>query len=469
MKAKKQSGTRSTKQKSQESVNATVIIEKVANEKSGQGDGVRDETTRGPEAPATNETQLPSFGELFKSISSLTEGLKSVKENHEDLVQVMMAAGGEPYFPKGKGKGVGKRSAPRDKSPATTTRGESPANTTRGPQAPPPEKKQRRAHTMSDDDDYDDDYYHVDNEDSEPEFTSDEVENQIDEFLKTATETVFKKSSLPPVTMPGPSGCSSQAPAAAASAEFLVEDVLDEGLSTFAQDLATDEDLGPEVAKQLADIMTNLLGKKLSDEKIKTRIDENPPPSNIPLLHPPRVNECVWELLKAGPRSSDIRMRKIQVRLTRGLVALARLADLLLQHKKKGTVPDLAESLNRALQSFALIANANYEISLRRRETLRGQLNPKFNRLCYPSTPVTENLFGDDITKRVEDINKVQRLGADLGQGYRGRYNGGGRGYGRGFQRGRGRGSPSYRGQRGTQPKNWRGRGSGAKNNNNRQ
>ena len=374
----------------------------------------------------------------MKSISTLTQGLQSVKENHEDLVNVMMAAGGEQYFPKG--KGGGKRSAPRDDSPAIRPRAVSPAKATRGP---PPEKRHKKAHTMSDEEesDYDHDYLDYYDE-SEPEFTSDEVENQIDEFLKTATDTVFKKSSLPPIAIPGPSG--SQASAAAGSAEMLVEDILDDSLSTFVQELGTDDDVGPDIAKQLAEIMTNLLGKKLSDEKVKTRIDENPPPRNVPLLHPPRVNECVWELLKAGPRSSDIRMRKIQVRLTRGLVALARLADMMLQHKQKGTSLDLAEALNKALQSFALISNANYEISLRRRETLRGQLNPKFNRLCYPSTPVTENLFGDDITKRVEDINKVQRLGADLGQGqgFRGRYNRG-RGYGRGYG-GRGRGSPNY-------------------------
>ena len=168
----------------------------------------------------------------------------------------------------------------------------------------------------------------------------------------------------------------------------------------------------------------------------------------------------------------------MQVRVTRGLVALARLADQLLKAKKQGAAPDLSEGLNKALQAFALISNANYELSLRRRETLKSQLNPRFNRLCYPSTPVTSNLFGDDVTKQVEDITKVQKLGASIGQNF-GNFGGGGRfngnnnnysnrGYGRGYG-GRNRGGRgSFRGQRGRQdntPKNSKWRGSGYKNN----
>ena len=331
----------------------------------------------------------------------------------------------------------------------------------------PARKKQRRDHAASVmySQESDPDYYSDDSfSEGEIAFTSDEIENQIDEFLKTAHDTIAPKKLPPLLPLAGPSGSG----ACAQQQDEVSDEPLDEGLSHFAQDLATDEDYGPELITQLAEVLNNILSKKLSEEKLKTRIDENPPPWNIPLLHPPRVNEAIWEVLKAGPRSSDIRMRKIQVRLTRGLVALARLADSLLSHKKKGTSPNLGAALDMALQSFTLVGNANYELSLRRRETLRTQLNPQYGRLCYQSTPITENLFGDDITKRVEDITKVQRLGYNLGKNSNKNYNNGGRGgktyynNNRGGGRGRGRGRGSFN-QRsndyGSKNGKWRGGG----------
>ena len=415
-------------------------------------DGLRDhEGTRG--VPEDRGRQTPSLDSVSSSIKDLTKSLKSMQDNQEDLVNVMMAAGGKPFF--GKGKGVGKRSAPRAED-----------TTPRGPKVTamePPHAKRAKMHEMSDSElDY------SDNSEDELAFTSDDIENQIDNFLNTARydPPSRPRKPQPPPAVPGPSGSQVQAPVTLTVSDT-EEDVRDESLAGFAQDLTTDEDVGPDLNGQLAEIMTNLLGKKLSDEKIKTRVEEYPPPRNVPLLHPPRVNECIWELLKAGPRSADIRMRKIQVRVTRGLVALARLAEVILTHKKRGTAPDLADCLNKLLQSVALIANGNYEISLRRRETLRSQLNPQYSRLCYPSTPVTTDLFGDDVTKLVEDITKVNRLSSSIGQSYRKQYGNNNSNNNRGFnsrnQGGRGRGGYNKGQRRGgnNQSKNskWRGNG----------
>ena len=477
-KQKKQPPTTRTRNNGGEKIVPSKSMEKKTSEKSTKENGVRDSgETRGPvEVTPIVDPHAQSLASLTETLAHLAQGLKAVEQNQSEMVGVMMAAGGEPFFPKGKGRG--KRSLPREED-TCVTKVTAPAKAKQvpakaAPQAStrgePSQKRRRGEHDMSEEEtydsenDYDCEYNGYDDDNSEPEYVSDEVENQIDAFLRTAQETVFPVQKIQP-----PSAAAGAATASTSTAQtplLGVEDVLDEGLANLAQDLATDEDVGPDISLQLADIFTGLLSRKLPDEKVKTRIDENPPPKNVPLLHPPRVNECVWELLKAGPRSADIRMRKVQVRLTRGLVALARLADQLLKHKKNGTITDLGEGLNKAIQAFALISTANYEISLRRRETLKSQLNPRFNRLCYPSTPVTANLFGDDVTKQVEDINKVQRLGANLGQNFGGRFNNnynnnyGNRGYNRGYG-GRNRGSRgSFRGQRGrgdSKNSKWRG------------
>ena len=431
----------------------------------------------GGSAPLHHD-QTESLTLLAQSIASITQNLKDVQTNQQDMVNVMLEAGAKPFF--GKGKGRGKTSGTRGEQPP---RGPGiPAKTaSRRENDPPAAKRPRRDEGTvnlaydNTDVEYSDEY----DDELEYDFTSDEIETQIDEFLKTAHDVVTPPApQVQRAAVAGPSGDPPQAAQAAqaqaqATQEEVLADVLDEGLANFAQDLATDEDVGPAVSKQLAEIMNNLLSKKLSEDKIKSRIEENPPPNNIPLLHPPRVNEAIWEVIKSGPRSGDIRMRKIQVRLTRGLSALARLADILLECKTRATAPDLTDSLNRLLQAFALLSNANYEISLRRRETLRSQLNSKYSRLCYQSTPVTSFLFGDDITKTVEDITKVQRLGANIsyGGGFGG-YNGNrGGGFSPNRGRGRGRGQPQYyRGRgRGDSSKNGRWRGNGKKPGGNRQ
>ena len=429
----------------------------------------------------TNRDSPPELIDtLVKSIASLTESLKTVKENQDDMVTCMMAAGAPPSYV-GKGKGRGKRSAPRDEESrpqaAKPTQQPSTAKaakpTQRREEQPSTAKKARREEIDLNHRDSELDYSE-DDSDNEVDFTSDDIENQIDAFLQTAQELGppdRRQPPLLPLNPPGPSGSGNGGMAcAAAMVEPRPED-LDASLASFAQDLITDEDMGPNINSQLADILSNLLGKKMSDDKVKARIEENPPPQNVPLLHPPRVNECIWELMRAAPRSTDIRLRKIQVRLTRGLVAMARLAEVLLDNKKKGTNPDLADCLNRCLQSFALLSNANYEISLRRRETLRTQLNPRYSRLCYPSTPVTSDLFGDDVTKLVEDITKVNKIGASIAQnynynnkGYNNSNNNNNNRYGQGNRGGRGRGS--FRGKRGNgnQAKNGRWRGNAQKN-----
>ena len=427
------------------------------------------------------EQSTPSLADLTKTLTSLAKSLQSVKDNQDEMAQVMIAAGAKPLFGMGpKNKGVGKRSRPaRDEQPREIPGGSRPRHNS---QSEPPAKRSRREpaydlHARESDLDYSDD---PESDDEEVEFTSDDVEQQIDAFLSTATYPARSKQKpllpLSPKKPHAPPSVVSKIPVPQPPVQVdlqSVDELFDEGLASFAQDLATDEDVGPDMNPQLANIFTNLLGKKLSDEKVKQKIEENPPPRNIPLLHPPRVNECIWELLKAAPRSTDIRMRKIQVRLTRGLVALARLTEEVVKAKKRGTSPDLQEYLNMSLQAFALIGNANYELSLRRRETLRSQLNPQYSRLCYPSTPVTTDLFGDDITKLVEDITKVQKLGANLAG--RNRNNNNSYGHGSGYNKNykKNNNNNNYNSKKGGnhKPKNgkWRGNGQNQQKNNQRQ
>ena len=65
-------------------------------------------------------------------------------------------------------------------------------------------------------------------------------------------------------------------------------------LAAVAQDLEAIEKTGSAISDCLAGILTSLLKDKLADEKIQSKIDKYPRPSNVEGLRTPRVNHLIW-------------------------------------------------------------------------------------------------------------------------------------------------------------------------------
>ena len=61
-----------------------------------------------------------------------------------------------------------------------------------------------------------------------------------------------------------------------------------------------------------------------------------------------------------------------------------------------------------------LILSGNRELNLKRRELLRPHLNAQFSALCNASTPISTELFGDDVRKEIDEAAKANRLGKKL-------------------------------------------------------
>ena len=182
-------------------------------------------------------------------------------------------------------------------------------------------------------------------------------------------------------------------------------------LADLAMELVNEEQKSAPITPELAKILEDILPKKLSDEKLKVKLDAYPAPENITGFSLPKVNPEVWSKIKADTRSRDIRMQKAQQRVVRGLTPLAQLAEkLLLAQRSESQVVDIEACLTLALTSFAMIANGNIEISLRRREMIRPDLNLSYRELCAASTPMTDMLFGDDLARVVKDIKETNQV-----------------------------------------------------------
>ena len=72
------------------------------------------------------------------------------------------------------------------------------------------------------------------------------------------------------------------------------------------------------------------------------------------------------------------------------------------------------ETKTTLIHALVLIMSGNRELNLKRRELLKPDLNSQYGALCSASTPITTELFGDDITKEIEDVSKANKLSKKL-------------------------------------------------------
>ena len=73
----------------------------------------------------------------------------------------------------------------------------------------------------------------------------------------------------------------------------------------------------------------------------------------------------------------------------------------------KPDMPSKGQIIKQLMDGVLLMANANIELNLRRREALKPELHTSYRYLCAPSNPITTELFGDNLPKAVKDTNRI--------------------------------------------------------------
>ena len=80
----------------------------------------------------------------------------------------------------------------------------------------------------------------------------------------------------------------------------------------------------------------------------------------------------------------------------------------------KPDMPSKGQIINQLVDGVLLMANANIELDLRRREALKPELHTSYRYLCAPSNPITTERFGDNLPKAVKDITDTNRITSKL-------------------------------------------------------
>ena len=224
---------------------------------------------------------------------------------------------------------------------------------------------------------------------------------------------------------------------------------------------------GPPVHDKVAVMANKRFDKPQSLQRIKDLKTLYPTPNNCEGVAVPKVNSEVWHnLSKKTNRSMKIRDLKLagtQSSIVTASSAVLKIMNALTQASKARPTAakkasgskldgssleavDVEELFKVGLHALTLLGHANYELSRRRRESMKPLLKDDLAAaLCGPDIPVTKFLFGDEFSKSLKEAKQIPQMGRNSGRGQ-----GQGRRYDQYHQ------SKNYRGRGGKWSRPWK-------------
>jgi len=146
-------------------------------------------------------------------------------------------------------------------------------------------------------------------------------------------------------------------------------------------------------------------------------------PENCDKAGPPMVNNEVWKVMDRRSQSLDRGIVETQNLVAAGITPIIKLAETLKQHISSN--PEAKSMISDAL---VMLGQVQYSLSVKRRYMIRPVLKKKYHSLCNVSMPISDKLFGDDVSKCIKACDSMAFIGKD--QGFQGNRNLGMRGRG---------------------------------------
>ena len=187
----------------------------------------------------------------------------------------------------------------------------------------------------------------------------------------------------------------------------------DDLLKKLALDFSKDDKVSSPISKQLADIINKRWASKLSENKVKETVEKYDRPENCEKLVAPKVNPEIWGKLTHHGKKQDLRLSAIQNMIVRVGAIIAQSTQKLMDFRGQSTQGgklDTGALVTAQIDAIALLGHTNYELSLRRREAIKPNLNKEYGSLCSSQTPVTNLLFGDELQSQLTAIRASNRI-----------------------------------------------------------
>ena len=180
-------------------------------------------------------------------------------------------------------------------------------------------------------------------------------------------------------------------------------------LQEISHDLEQEEEVGGTINQQLADIVNKRWSMKLPETKQKEKMEKYSRPRNCEKLIVPCVNAEIWDKLDSKTKHNDLRATSTQKILAKVGSILTFTTDKLLQ-MRNATSPDVDQLITMNTDALALLGHTMCELSMRRRDAIRPNLNKDYSSLCASHVPVTTYLFGDNLQTQLNDIRASNKI-----------------------------------------------------------
>ena len=187
----------------------------------------------------------------------------------------------------------------------------------------------------------------------------------------------------------------------------------DELLKKLALHFSKDDKVSRPISKQLAEIINKRWASKLGENKVKETVEKYDRPENCEKLVAPKVNPEIWEKLTHYGKKQDLRLSAIQNMIVKVGAIIVQTTQKLMDFRGQGAQGgklDTGALLTAQIDAMALLGHTNYELSLRRREAIKPNLNKGHGSLCSSQTPVTTLLFGDELQSQLTAIRASNRI-----------------------------------------------------------
>jgi hypothetical protein len=171
---------------------------------------------------------------------------------------------------------------------------------------------------------------------------------------------------------------------------------------------------GDSVAKSLANMINLSCSSQCEIDHLTSKYKV---PQNCTLAFPPTVNSEIWKIMDRRSQSIDKSFVEVQSLVGTAMTPIIKLAEVL-----KPTISGNVEAKTMLANALNLLGQIQFNLSLRRRYSIRPQLKRKYHSLCNASMPITTELFGDDVSKDIKACDSTQSIGfTPYKQSFRGR------------------------------------------------
>ena len=189
-------------------------------------------------------------------------------------------------------------------------------------------------------------------------------------------------------------------------------DVIGEAVLQSLKQNMNSEGVGSPVHAEIATLIDTLFTSGWPEDNLKEKLSAYIRPANITKLVPVKVNSIIWDNLTPPARSTDLKMQKVHSGMIKALTAATQAASEL---KNSGQLTKVLGSvLEKIFDSIIFMSVATKDLNLRRRELLKPAINQEYSHLCSANVPVTDELFGPDLSQQIKDLSELNKVAKQL-------------------------------------------------------